>query len=51
MKTVIEVPVVTDGTKIKVPKTIKESLEMIDCKLNELRNIKICINVEASNYY
>jgi hypothetical protein len=43
MKTVIEVSVVTEkGTTSKVSKTLKESLELIDCKLNELRNIKIC---------
>jgi hypothetical protein len=42
MNTKITVPVVTDEGKLKMPKTLKESLEILDKKLEKLKKIQIC---------
>lgn len=39
------VPVVTVKDKVKelFPKDVKESLKMLDCKIQQMRDIKICV--------
>ncbi len=39
------VPVVTVKEKVKelFPKDLKMSLEMLDCKIQQMREIKICV--------